>query len=1016
MCTSGRGLLLRSIAFACAWLMAATTVITPAIAQTTRAKPQPKAAQNPSEPAQTGTREDGVLLNFVNADIDAVVRAIGQYTGRTFVIDPRVKGTLSLSTERPVTRQQAYDQLLTALRLQGFTIVQTDNVARVVPEADAKLQGGAVIIPKGSAPSGDQLVTQVFRLQYESATAMVPILRPLIAPNNTISAYPQNNTLVITDYADNLRRIQRIIESIDTPATSDVELIPVKNGLALEIATVVNRVLDEGARAAGQASDAGQRVSILAEPRTNSIIIRAPSPQRLQLAKSLIAQLDKPALTPGNINVIHLRNAEAVRLAPLLRAIIGADASFVPQGGASGLSPTTNLAPGSSAAQPGLSVGTSGGTSPGIGQIASGGSSGSGGTGGLAGMIQADPATNSLIITAPEVLYRNIRAIVDKLDTRRAQVVIESLIVEVTADKAAEFGIQWQALGGIDNSGTSVIGGTNFGGTGTNIIGAAQNIASLGQGLNLGVVRGRVNIPGVGEVLNLAFLARALATSADANILSTPTIQTLDNEEAKFLVGQNIPLITGSFAQGAGNGAGVNPFQTFERRDIGLQLRVKPQISEGGVVRLAIYQELSSIQNTLTAAQGGIITNKRSFESSVLVEDGNIVVLGGLIEDRTDNSKSQVPLLGDIPFVGGLFRYENRGRRKTNLLVFLRPYVVRDESTSNALALDRYDYIRGQVNSGTLPDNLVFRDLQGRQLPASPTVPPSLRRPTDGPGSPATGAPAPGAEPAPLPRSPEAGLGARVERTDPPAPVVETPPPPAPPPTPAPAPTPAPIKPTSEAPAPTIAPPPMAAPASRAEPMPVTPPVVTAAAQPRQPAPAAATERTQPLAPIIDVPPPAPEPTPIPAEAPAAVALAVTPTPVPATPTPVTPTPLPASSAPKAAPPAASPPSAVIGGAAAPSAAPSSTARTDTATARPSPTQSSSSLLQVAAVNDIARGRDLQRQLRAAGMDAYWESVRTKQGNDVVRVRVTVDPATQTMADAIAKLKAMGFDPIIVTP
>ncbi|MEP6609340.1 MAG: type II secretion system secretin GspD, partial [Burkholderiaceae bacterium] len=582
--------------------MATTAIVTPAIAQTSRAKP----STNQKLP-QGITREEGVLLNFVNADIDAVVRAIGQYTGRTFVIDPRVKGTLSLSTERPVTRQQAYDQLLTALRLQGFTIVQTGNVARVVPEADAKLQGGAVIIPKGSAPSGDQLVTQVFRLQYESATAMVPILRPLIAPNNTISAYPQNNTLVITDYADNLRRIARIIESIDTPATSDVEIIPVVNGLAMEIATVVNRVLDEGARAAGQATDAGQRISVLAEPRTNSLIIRAPSPQRLQLAKNLIAQMDKPALTPGNINVIHLRNAEAVRLAPLLRAIIGADPSFMAQGsGGSGLSQTTTLGPGSSG-QAGLTPGASG-AAPGIGAIASGGagSSGAGGTGGLAGMIQADPATNSLIVTAPEPLYRNIRTIVDKLDTRRAQVVIESLIVEVTADKAAEFGIQWQALGGLDNTGTNVIGGTNFGGSGQNIIGAAQNIASLGQGLNLGVVRGRVNIPGVGEVLNLAFLARALSTSADANILSTPTIQTLDNEEAKFLVGQNIPLITGSFAQGAGNGAGVNPFQTFERRDIGLQLRVKPQISEGGVVRLAIYQELSSIQTTLTAAQGGI--------------------------------------------------------------------------------------------------------------------------------------------------------------------------------------------------------------------------------------------------------------------------------------------------------------------------------------------------------------------------------------------------------------------------
>ncbi len=352
-------------------------------------------------------------------------------------------------------------------------------------------------------------------------------------------------------------------------------------------------------------------------------------------------------------------------------------------------------------------------------------------------MIQADPSTNSLIITAPEVSLSKHPRDRRQARYRRAQVVIESLIVEVTADKAAEFGIQWQALGGIDNSGTSVIGGTNFGVGGNNIINAAQNIGSLGQGLNLGVVRGRVNIPGIGEVLNLAFLARALATSADANILSTPTIQTLDNEEAKFLVGQNIPLITGSFTQTREAPAQSTRSRRSSARDIGLQLRVKPQISEGGVVRLAIYQELSSIQNTLTAAQGGIITNKRSFESSVLVEDGNIVVLGGLIEDRVDNSKSQVPVLGDIPVVGGLFRYENRGRRKTNLLVFLRPYVVRDESTSSSLALDRYDYIRGQVAAGTLPENMVFRDLQGRQLPATPAVPPTMRRQQEG----AAGAP-----------------------------------------------------------------------------------------------------------------------------------------------------------------------------------------------------------------------------------------------------------------------------------
>ncbi len=530
-------------------LLCAFSVALPAFAPPAFAQSKPRTIGNQKKEAAPA---DSVMLNFVNADIDAVVRAIGQYTNRTFVIDPRVKGTLSLVTERPVTKQQAYEQLLSALRLQGFTIVQTGNVMRVVPEADAKLQGGTVVGPHNASPGGDQLITQVFRLQYESATAMVPILRPLIAPNNTISAYPQNNTLVITDYAENLRRIQRIIESIDTPATSDLEMIPVKFGLAMEIATVVNRVLDEGARAAGQAVDAGQRISVLAEPRTNTLIVRAPSQARLTLAKNLIAQLDRPASTPGNINVVYLRNAEATRLAPLLRAIISSDPSYTPQAASAGLSQQGSTMGQPGGGGPGLSTGTAG-AALGGGAPAAGGGGGGGGSGPLAGLIQADAATNSLIITAPEPLYRNIRAIIDKLDVRRAQVVIESLIVEMTADKAAEFGIQWQALGAVNNSGAGVVASQNFGGGGTNILGVAGNLTSVGQGLNLGVINGKINIPGVGEVINLAFLARALQTTADANILSTPTIQTLDNEEAKFLVGQNIPLITGSYANAGGS-------------------------------------------------------------------------------------------------------------------------------------------------------------------------------------------------------------------------------------------------------------------------------------------------------------------------------------------------------------------------------------------------------------------------------------------------------------------------------
>jgi general secretion pathway protein D len=701
-------------------------------------------AKSAAATARTPAGAEPVMLNFVNADLEAAVRAIGQYTGRQFVIDPRVRGTLTLVTERPVTKQQAYEQLLAALRLQGFTIVEParpDGIVRIVPEADAKLQGGQVVVPASPTPRGDQIVTQVFKLRYESATGMVPVLRPLIAPNNTISAYPANNTLVITDYAENLRRIARIIEAIDSPGAAENEIVQLKYGLAADVATIANRVLDEGARAAGQATDAGQRVQILAEPRTNSLILRAASPSRLALARQLIERLDRPSLTSGDLNVVYLRNAEAVKLAPLLRAVLANDPTFVPQTGGralSGTSVTTGQQQGLLGQQMQLQQQQATTQAP-----AGGGAGGAAGaTGGLAGMIQPDAATNSLIITAPEPLYRNIRAIIEKLDSRRAQVVIESLIVEVSADKSAEFGIQWQDLSGLDSTGTRVIGGTNFGGPGTNIVGVAADPTTAGRGLNIGVVKGKITLPGIGEIANLAFLARALETKANANILSQPNIQTLDNEEAKFLVGQNVPFVTGSYTQQGS--AAINPFQTFERQDIGLQLRVRPQISEGGVVRLALYLEVSSIAPSSLVA-GQLITNKRSFDSVVLVEDGNYVVLSGLIEDKTNVSQQKVPLLGDIPFLGAFFRYETRERNRTNTMVFLRPIIVRDESTSAAIATERYEYMRTQMADARLPDSLIFRDINVAPIP--PTAPRGAPMFAPAPA----GEAAPAAEPAPAP-------------------------------------------------------------------------------------------------------------------------------------------------------------------------------------------------------------------------------------------------------------------------
>ena len=861
----------------------------------------PNAAANASKPG-----DETVMLNFVSADLEAVVRAIGQFTNRTFVIDPRVKGTINLVTERPVTKQQAYEQLLSALRLQGFTIVesgQPGGVARILPEADAKLQGGRVVAPEQGAPRGDQIVTQVFRLQFESATNMVPVLRPLIAPNNTISAVGANNSLVITDYADNLRRLQRIIEALDSPSTAEAELITLTHGLASEIAAIANRAIDESARAAGQATDGGQRVQVLAETRTNTLILRASSPARRDLAKQLIQRLDQPSVTPGNINVVYLRNAEATKLAPLLRAIVAADPSFVPQTGGGGLSP----APAAGGQGGGLNTAQTTQAQPSL-NVSTGGGGGAGGaSGGLAGMIQPDAATNSLIITAPEPLYRNLRATIEKLDVRRAQVVIESLIVEVTADKTAEFGVQWQALGGFNannSNDTSVIGGTNFGarGGGTNIIDAAQNLGSLGAGLNIGVIRGSVTLPGIGTITNLGFLARALETVANANVLSRPNIQTLDNEEAKFLVGQNVPFQTGSFT--SGTAGATNPFQTFERKDIGTQLRVKPQVSEGGAVKMAIYLEVSSIAPT--TVQGQIVTNKRSFESNVLVEDGNFVVLSGLIEDRANDGDSRVPVLGSIPLIGWLFRYETRQRTKTNTMIFLRPYVVRDEATSSALALDRYDYMRAQLATAQKPDNLIFHGFEGRDLPP----PPAVRPPTP----PAT------------------------------APLLNAPPPPEPAPPPAPIITPVP------------APPPLSS-------LPVDPPP-----------PGTATLRAEPVL------PPAPAPM-------AAAPAANNPDQRPGASATAAPTPAPATTGAFVATPGAPPP------------------------------RRGTQLIQVASVTDVAKGRDLQRQLRAAGFDAYWESVPAPDNKgELVRVRVAVDRASQNVATTMTELQKRGFQPVLVNP
>ncbi len=661
--------------------------------------------------------EEAVRLDFVNADIDAVVKAVGEMTGRTFVVDSRVKGTVNVVSGKPIPKSLAYPMLQSALRAQGFVTVEGAGFVKIVPEADGKTNPTPV--GQGNiAARGDQLITQVFTLRNESASQLVNVLRPLIAPNNTIAAYPSTNSLIITDYADNLKRIERIIASIDQGGGAEPVLVPVQYASAVDLVQTLNRLLtDTGSAVATSASEPTQRVQIIADARTNSILLRSENPMRLARAKSLIEQLDTPTSRTGNVHILYLKNAEAARVAQTLRAVMTGDSSG--PAASSSLAPmstTTTLSGGSPGA--GTGAGAAAPSTPATTNPFQSASSGSISAGGAT--IQADSTSNALIINAPEAIYNNLRAVVEMLDVRRAQVFVEVLIVEITADKAAEFGIQWQALGGLSSNNTQVIGGTNFGarGSGQNIIDTATSIGAAGPGLNLGIVRGQVFIPGIGTITNLGLLARALESDANANILSTPNLLTLDNEEAKVVIGQNLPFITGQYAQ-TGTQTTPTPFQTIERRDVGLTLRVKPQITEGGTVRLAIFQEVSSVQDLTVNNASGPITNKRSLESNVLVDDGQIVVLGGLLQDSISNGEDKVPLLGDVPVLGNLFRYGTRKRSKTNLMVFLRPTVIRDANAVRGLTIDRYDYVIGEQKKNAPEQRLYWPDTSVPEPPLS---------------------------------------------------------------------------------------------------------------------------------------------------------------------------------------------------------------------------------------------------------------------------------------------------------
>lgn len=651
-------------------------------------------AQQPQAPSAT-TQDDELLFNFQQADIQAVAKTISQLTGRNFLLDPRVKGTITIISSTPVSRAAAYQIFLSALKAQGFTAVPgPGGVTKIVPEADARQSA-----PVGSgkiARAGDQLVTQVIEVEQGRAADLVPLVRPLMSPNGLLSVYAPANTLVITDYADNIRRLARLIGLVDQPP-GDVTLISMEHASAIEMADLLSRLLGAAAAAvpAGQpggqaAAGAPPGLSIIPDARTNSLLVQTDSLALLNRVRALIAQLDVPARPGGNTRVIYLRNAEAENIAQILRGLIAGEArTQAPTRAAARGAPAT----GAAAVAP-------------------------------ASLVQAHEESNALVINAPDPVYNNIRAVIEKLDIRRAQVFVEALIAEVSLDRSSQFGFQWFAA---SEAGDGAVGGVqNFPFTGSGIANVVQNPLGLGAGLSLAYLGDRIRLPDGSEVRGLGALARALQEDADTNILSTPNLLTLDNAEARIVVGQNVPFVTGRFTQTVAAAAGgvVNPFQTIERRDVGLTLRIKPQISEGRGIKLQIFQEVSSVARAATTGAQDLVTNKRALETTVLVDDGHTVVLGGLIDESFQESVQEVPLLSKIPLLGELFRYRERIKRKTNLMVFLRPVVARSPADARAFTEDRYQYIRGQQLQTDVAPTWAIRRYDVPVLP--PLVPPPV--------------------------------------------------------------------------------------------------------------------------------------------------------------------------------------------------------------------------------------------------------------------------------------------------
>jgi general secretion pathway protein D len=625
-----------------------------------------------------------ITPNYKDADIRQVIEAVGAITGKNFVLDPRVKAQVTMLSSAPMTPDAFYEAFLSILSVYGFVAVPSGNVIKILPDQNVRQVPGA----EGASDGGrlaDDIVTRVITVDNVAAAQLVPILRPLIPQYGHLAAHPPSNMLIISDRAANVDRMVRIIKRIDQESSADFEVIRLENASAAEVVRVVT-ALNQGAKTEGAAAPTA---TVVADERTNSVLVSGDKNERLRL-RTLVAHLDTPLQEGGDTRVRYLRYADAKDLATKLQGQYqkGAAAATTAAGGQAAVPPTEK------------------------GEI----------------NIWADESTNALIMTAPPKVMKAMMAVIDKIDIRRMQVLVESLIVEVTADKASELGVNW-AVGDADLE--NAVGVTRFdlpnsGGAGiVGLAGAIQAddpalaLAALGKGLNLGV--GRLSDSGV----SFAALINALASDANTNIVGTPVLVTMDNEEAEIKVGQEVPFVTGSFtntgATGGGGTTGINPFQTIQREQVGLTLKLTPQINEGDAVLLKIEQELSALAANVRGA-ADLVTTNRTITTSVIVEDGGTLVLGGLIQDDLNETQQRVPLLGSLPLLGQLFRVDSTTKRKTNLMVFIKPTILRDDAQAAFETNAKYNYVRNQQLE---QDPEKVRLMPGQKKPLLPPISPA---------------------------------------------------------------------------------------------------------------------------------------------------------------------------------------------------------------------------------------------------------------------------------------------------